>query len=70
MCHYIEYSEKYNQCLADVKHVVKKIRYDKCQKAIDSGYACVDAMPAKGLNGELIQLQTSKRAGACPRCLS
>jgi hypothetical protein len=41
-----------------------------CQKARDIGYTCVDATPVKGLNGELIQLGTTKKTGACPRCLS
>lgn len=70
MCHYIEYGEKYSECSQPSKHVVLKKRYDKCQKARDTGYTCADATPAKGLNDEPIQLGTSKKTGACPRCLS
>jgi hypothetical protein len=70
MCHYIEYGEKYSDCLQPSKHVVLKKKYHKCQKAKDTGYHCVDATPAKGLNGELIQLATSRRTGACQKCLS
>jgi hypothetical protein len=70
MCNNIEYGEKYSSCTHPSKHVIKKRRYDKCQKALDTGYTCDDATPAKGLNGEPIQIGTSKKTGACPSCLS
>jgi hypothetical protein len=70
MCHYLDYTEKYDQCTADPTHVVSQRRYDKCQIAIDTGNTCTDATPAKGKNGELIQLGTSRRNGTCPKCLS
>lgn len=70
MCYYIEYGEKYSKCSYPSTHVILKKRYDKCQKAKDSGYNCDDAKPAKGLNDEPIQLATSRKIGECPRCLS
>ena len=70
MCTYIEYSEKYSGYLSESKHVIKKKRYDRCPEAKASGYPCDDAKPAKGLNGNVIQLATSTQTGACPRCLS
>jgi hypothetical protein len=37
MCYYIQYGEKYSECL----HIALKKRYDKCQKAHDTGYTRV-----------------------------
>jgi len=73
MCYYMEYREKYNDCTADPKHVVTKRRYDRsgCEKAAKSGFHCDDeAKPVQGKNGEEFQLGSTKRPGACPKCLS
>jgi hypothetical protein len=54
----------------DGKHVISKMKYDWCDKAKADGYVCTDAIPAKGLNGEVIQFGTTHQSGACPKCLS
>jgi hypothetical protein len=66
MCHYVEYTEKYTLCEAAPKHVITKTRYDRCDTARETGYTCVDATPAKGLNGKPIQLATSQKVRGMP----
>lgn len=73
MCNFIEYKVKYDRCTVDPKHVIPVRKYDTdgCKKYKETGYNCGDeATPAKGINGEVIQLASTTQPGACPQCLS
>jgi hypothetical protein len=70
MCHYFEAKVKHDGCEATPKHVVPTRKWDRCEEAQKTGYTCTDATPAKGLNGQVIQVASMRTHGACPRCLS
>ena len=70
MCNYITYDAKYKGCTADPKHLNSITKYDKCPKAKQEGYACIDATRAEDLGGKVIQFGTTTVPGACPKCLS
>ncbi|KAF1994492.1 hypothetical protein P154DRAFT_527052 [Amniculicola lignicola CBS 123094] len=70
MCHYFEATIKYKECEKDPNHVVKTTRYNRCDEARETGFVCVNATPAKGKNGQVIQMGTSTQPGKCPACLS
>ncbi|KAH8704292.1 hypothetical protein GQ44DRAFT_716918 [Phaeosphaeriaceae sp. PMI808] len=73
MCFYNEQKVTYDGCTAKPKHVITTRQYDSkgCKMFEQSGHNCGDeAIPAKGLNGEVIQFGTTRQPGACPRCLS
>jgi len=70
MCYYFEAKLKYKDCEADPKHTVTTTKYDRCDEARKTGYTCADAKPAKGKNGEVIQMGTSIKPGKCPTCCS
>ncbi|RSL94135.1 hypothetical protein CEP52_012825 [Fusarium oligoseptatum] len=57
MCHYFETKIIYKACTnKPAKHINHKTQYDRCEKSLKEGYPCVDATPAKGLNGQIIQM--------------
>ena len=70
MCHHIDYIKKYDGCIAPLKHVVLKRRYNKCNIANTIKYLYKDSKLAKGQNDKEIQLRISKRNRSCLRYLS
>jgi hypothetical protein len=70
MCYYFEVKVVYKECEKSPKHINTTTKYDRCSEAIETGYPCVDAKPAKGKNGEVIQMASTARPGKCPKCLS
>lgn len=72
MCYYTDTS--YIPAKCPVKHKIQKRRVDSsdCEKFKQTGLVCVgdDLKPARGLNGEIIQLATYHKDTPCERCLS
>lgn len=70
MCHYFEVKLVYKGCMKGPKHMHFNKKYDRCEKSPVKDYLCVNATPAKGLNGEIIQMTSTRRPGECPKCYS
>lgn len=73
MCRIIQHSIKYTQCTKEPKHVITTNTTDTegCDEFHKTGLKCDDgASLAKGKNGMPIQLGSTTRPGACPKCLS
>lgn len=72
MCRFITISTKYDQCTADPRHVntTRTTDTDGFDEFKKTAFKCGDeAFPAKGKSEELIQLGSTTRPGACPKCL-
>lgn len=69
MCYYMDLFFYYKNCRASPRHIQSERNWDECKRAKANGHRCYDASPAKGLNGEVIQLAASQsREMECPQC--
>jgi hypothetical protein len=48
MCHYIDYTKKYNKCMAPLKYIISKQKYNKCNTAKATRYPCKDSKLVRG----------------------